>query len=109
MPKGFFKYDWALIQRYYDEGHGYLQCRAEVWLRKGHMDQSDLPRVDRRKAATMGDFACPRKFEEPVYREAPTSRSGPPQQCMRFVRPIRMAGQTYHDPAYHLGLTDLGL
>ena len=34
MPKGFFKYDWALIQRYYDEGHGYLQCRAKFGFAK---------------------------------------------------------------------------
>jgi hypothetical protein len=34
MPRGVFKYDWTLVQRYYDEGHGYLQCRAKFGFAK---------------------------------------------------------------------------
>lgn len=26
MPLGIFKYDWAEVQRYYDEGNGFVQC-----------------------------------------------------------------------------------
>jgi hypothetical protein len=29
MPRGLSKYDWVSVQRYYDEGHAYLQCRAK--------------------------------------------------------------------------------
>ena len=28
MAKGYCKYDWSVVQRYYDEGNTFLQCRA---------------------------------------------------------------------------------
>jgi hypothetical protein len=34
MPKGFFKYDWPAIQRYYDEGNGYQKCRDRFGFAK---------------------------------------------------------------------------
>ena len=34
MAKGTYKYDWALIQRYYDEGNGYLRCREKFGFAK---------------------------------------------------------------------------
>lgn len=34
MAKGYYKYDWAVIQQYYDEGHGYLECRAKFGFAK---------------------------------------------------------------------------
>lgn len=34
MPLGVFKYDWAEVQRYYDEGNGYAQCRERFGFAK---------------------------------------------------------------------------
>ncbi|MDE2481251.1 MAG: HNH endonuclease [bacterium] len=34
MARGNFKYDWPDIQRYYDQGHGYLECRARYGFAK---------------------------------------------------------------------------
>jgi len=34
MAKGVFKYDWTAIQQYYDEGHGYLECRQRFGFAK---------------------------------------------------------------------------
>jgi 5-methylcytosine-specific restriction endonuclease McrA len=34
MPRGIFKYDWELVQRYYDEGHGYVECRKRFGFAK---------------------------------------------------------------------------
>ena len=34
MPRGFYKYDWAVIQRYYDEGHNYVECRRRFGFAK---------------------------------------------------------------------------
>ena len=34
MAKGHFKYDWTTIQRYYDQGYGYLQCRVKFGFAK---------------------------------------------------------------------------
>ena len=34
MARGCFKYDWSIIQQYYDDGHGCLQCRAQFGFAK---------------------------------------------------------------------------
>lgn len=34
MPRGIFKYDWEVVQRYYDEGHGYVECRQRFGFAK---------------------------------------------------------------------------
>jgi hypothetical protein len=34
MPLGVFKYDWAEVQHYYDEGNGYAQCRERFGFAK---------------------------------------------------------------------------
>lgn len=34
MAKGWFKYNWSRIQEYYDEGNGYLRCRARFGFAK---------------------------------------------------------------------------
>jgi len=34
MARGAYKYAWPDIQRYYDEGHGYLECRAKFGFAK---------------------------------------------------------------------------
>lgn len=34
MAKGIYKYDWSVVQRYYDEGHGYLHCREKFGFAK---------------------------------------------------------------------------
>ena len=34
MPRGFYKYDWEVVQRYYDEGHGYVECRKQFGFAK---------------------------------------------------------------------------
>jgi len=34
MAKGCYKYNWSIVQRYYDEGHGYLQCRERFGFAK---------------------------------------------------------------------------
>jgi hypothetical protein len=34
MGKRIYKYDWAVIQRYYDEGNGYLRCREKFGFAK---------------------------------------------------------------------------
>lgn len=34
MPRGVYKYDWPLIQKFYDEGHGYLECRERFGFAK---------------------------------------------------------------------------
>jgi hypothetical protein len=34
MAKGCYKYDWSAVQRYYDEGNGYLRCRERFGFAK---------------------------------------------------------------------------
>ena len=34
MARGVYKYDWSLIQQYYDDGHGYLKCREKFGFAK---------------------------------------------------------------------------
>lgn len=34
MAKGIYKYDWTLIQEFYDQGNGYLQCRERFGFAK---------------------------------------------------------------------------
>jgi len=39
MAKGCYKYDWPAVQRYYDEGNGYVRCRErfgfarDTWIK----------------------------------------------------------------------------
>lgn len=34
MAKGVYKYDWIEVQRFYDEGNGYLKCRERFGFAK---------------------------------------------------------------------------
>ncbi len=34
MAKGYFKYDWALIERYHDDGNGFVACRKRFGFAK---------------------------------------------------------------------------
>jgi hypothetical protein len=34
MPRGVYKYDWAEVQRYYDQGNGYVRCRERFGFAK---------------------------------------------------------------------------
>ena len=34
MPEGIFKYDWPLIQRFHDDGNGYVACRKQFGFAK---------------------------------------------------------------------------
>jgi 5-methylcytosine-specific restriction endonuclease McrA len=66
MPKRI--YDWTAIQRYHDEGHGFVECQKRfgfchtAWvkaIKRGTLRSKDAPFVDRRRKY---DWAAVQRF-----------------------------------------------
>jgi hypothetical protein len=78
------KYDWAEVQRYYDEGHSLQDCRAKFGFANGAWD-----------AAVGRGEIVPRSEKQPRFRHA----------TREAVRKLLESGMSQTEAAFELGLS----